>query len=155
VAQRRVEMPAAESKSFMCSCGKYGPGNQYGVATHRSKTKCGGKLLILLDEPDAPEPAAAPGPEGAAPAPPPDLVIVDGKPETGRVVEPKPGAPTAFKQQVETTAQLRVYYDYFHVALKYEGTYDRWLEEMANLALTELFGFELIMQVRRNIAAAV
>jgi hypothetical protein len=138
-------MPAAEEKRFACSCGRYGPGNQYGVSTHRSKTKCGGHVLILLED-DAP---AAAGPTSAEPAASaaPDMVIVDGRAETGRIAEPKGQAPTTFKQQVETTAELRAYYDYFHVALKYEGDFSRWLEEMSRLAVEELFGLELTMRV--------
>lgn len=144
--QRRVPMPASESKSFACSCGRYGPGNQYGVGTHRSKTKCGGHVVILLDEdePAVADPVAASvGAVGAQP----DMVIVDGHAETGRIAEPKGEAPTTFKQQVETTAELRAYFDYFHVALKYEGDFSRWLEEMARLAVEELFGLELTMRV--------
>jgi hypothetical protein len=145
VAQRRVPMPAAESKSFACSCGRYGPGNQYGVSTHRSKTKCGGQLIILLDDE---EPSAAEAMDGTPPAAAaPDMVVMDGQAASGRLAEPKATGPTTFKQQVETTAELRAYFDYFHVALKYEGDFSRWLEEMARLAVEELFGLELTMRV--------
>lgn len=155
MAEVRVPLPDSQSKSYACSCGRYGPGNAYGVATHRSKTKCGGHVLVILDVPEAegagdglvdatPPPAATAGTAG------PDMVVMDGQPAAGRLVEPKPTAPTAFRQQVETTAELRTYFDYFHVALKYEGDFSRWLEEMARLAVEELFGLELTMRVRQR-----
>lgn len=149
----RVPLPDSQSKSYACSCGRYGPGNAYGVATHRSKTKCGGHVLVILDMPGAG--AAADGAIEAAAEPTaaaagPDMVVMDGQPASGRLVEPKGGAPTAFRQQVETTAELRTYFDYFHVALKYEGDFSRWLEEMARLAVEELFGLELTMRVRQR-----
>lgn len=155
--QRLVPMPPPDAKAYKCSCGRY-TGSIFGITTHRSKAKAKGateadhQILIVLEEEDLPG-AEPDGAEAAAGEPEPapggsDLVLVDGKVEPGTVVEPKGAVPTAFRQQVKTTAELRAYYDYFHVALKYGAGYDQWLEEMTRLAVTELFGFELVMQVR-------
>lgn len=140
----QIQVPV-KGTTYACTCGGY-TGTASGVATHRSKTRCGGEAVIQWDVPD-PEP-------GAAAAGDPDVVgdeIRPAGPGDQRGAKPiedeeGPAHVSRFKESLSIDASLHAVYDIYRTHFGFEGDFSAWTREMCWDYLS-LLGWKLTLVI--------